>query len=181
MEWTGPSVKGLSVNVLHFAYDNEVLSMSGLYTAYNGLAGVIPSGVSIVFPTSGDVIEDTTGDLVGVWTGTAASPTSGGGTAAAAAGVGSCISWSTGGIVNGRKLRGRTFLSPLSVAAYEADGTLTAAALSGSNACAAGIMAFGPLAVWHRPTTPGGSDGTSYGVISKKVTDRVSSLRSRRR
>ena len=42
------------------------------------------------------------------------------------------------------------------------------------------LQASGPLAVWHRPTTSGGSDGNSYGVISNKVTDKAAFLSSRR-
>lgn len=180
VNWSGPSVKGLAVNVLHFAYDGGEVNIGALYTAYQNLAGAMPTGVAIVYPTVGDVIEDSTGELVGTWTGVGAGPTFGGASAAAAAGVGSCISWSTGSVVNGRRLRGRTFLSPLSVAAYEADGTLTTDAVAKSMAVAAGIRAMGGLMVWHRPTAPGAADGMSDGVLGHKVTDRVSSLRSRR-
>lgn len=181
VNWSGPSVKGLAVNVLHFGYDGGVVDTSALYAAYQNLASVLPTGVAIVYPTSGDVIEDSTGQLVGTWTGGQAGPTFGGAAAAAAAGVGSCIAWRTGSVVNGRRLRGRTFLSPLSTAAYEADGTLTGSAITASQQVADGLMAMGGLMIWHRPSAPGASDGMSDGVLARNVTDRVSSLRSRRR
>lgn len=180
VSWAGSSVVGRAVNVLHFAGDNPLNSVSAIVQAYNAINPLMPNNVNVTIPSSGDTIEDTTGTLVDVWT------ASGGGTfptqgaPLAAAGVGACVTWTTGGIVNGRRLRGRTFLVPLSTACYEANGTLTQAALDGLGNFATQLRAAGPLAVWHRPTTKGGSDGNSYGVISHTVRDKVAYLSSRR-
>lgn len=180
VNWVGPSVKGLAVNVLYVAADTPLTSVSGIKSAYQALAGVLPSGVSILIPGTGDVIEDTTGALVDVWSATGAGQVDGGAAAQAAAGVGACVTWLTGGIINGKKLRGRTFLVPLSTGAYDTDGTLTSSGNSGVNGFGTAMMAAGPMAVWHRPTTPGGSDGNSYGFIAYKARDRVAFLSSRR-
>ena len=102
------------------------------------------------------------------------------GAVGAAAGVGACVSWLTGGIVGGRRLRGRTFLVPLHNSTYDTDGTFTSGVLTALTAFQTAMRAAGPLAVWHRPTTPGGTDGTSYGVIGARVRDRVAFLSSRR-
>lgn len=182
VQWSGPQVKGAAVNVLHFSgSDSGAPPVAGVVSAYRGIQGILPQGVRVTIPGVGDSINDTTGELIGTWA-------VGGGdfvdgitsTPNAAAGVGACVTWLTGGIINGRRLRGRTFLVPLHVSAYDGDGTLaTAAAVSVQN-FGTNLMAAGPLAVWHRPTTVGGSDGNSYGVTAARARDHVAYLGSRR-
>jgi len=179
--WAGPQVVGSAVNVLHFDGSNQSAPpVAAIKGAYGFVANVMPTGSSVTIPTTGDVIEDTTGELVGVWTGAGGGAVNGMADAKAAAGVGGCVGWQTGGIVNGRKLRGRTFLVPLSISAYDGDGTFTASAANYLKQFADGLQAAGPLAVLHRPTSKGASDGTSYGVIANRVRDKVAYLSSRR-
>ena len=180
VNWSGPSVKGLAVNVLHFAGDGSPPDPAAIKNAYAAIGSILPGDVRVTIPNSGEVIEDTTGTLLSVWTGAGGGTVTGGLTQTAAAGVGACASWKTGGIVNGRTLRGRTFIAPLATSSYETDGTLSPTAVTGMNAFITGMLASGPLAVWHRPTTPGGSDGNSYGVIAGSVRDRAAFLSSRR-
>jgi hypothetical protein len=45
---------------------------------------------------------------------------------------------------------------------------------------ATNLAATGSLVVWHRPTTKGGSDGSSAVVISGIARDQATSLKSRR-
>lgn len=181
VNWSGPQLVGLSVNVLHFsASDNSAPPVAAVRTAFQGIAAYLPTGVSIAFPTSGDVIDDTTGTLTGVWTAAATGNVVGSAPAAAAAGVGAAIGFTTGGIVNGRRLRGRMFIVPLSTNAYDIDGTLVTGAMSVLSTFGSAIQASGPLAIWHRPTSKGASDGNSYGVVSNKVRDKVAYLSSRR-
>lgn len=185
VEWSGPSVVGRAVNVLHFAGDNPLNSVAAILSAYANLDAILPGGVSIRVPGSGDTIDDTTGALTGVWSATGSGTTSSSGAGNAGGGVGACISWTTGGIVTGasgraHKLRGRTFLVPLAAQYLGNDGHWTTNAMAQLTACASGLQAAGPLAVWHRPTTKGGSNGTSYGVISNRVTSKVAFLSSRR-
>lgn len=181
VEWAGPPVEGRAVNVLHFAGDAGIPDPADIKTAYQALLGGIPPNVTLTIPNAGDTIEDTTGTLVDVWSSTGGGTITG--TAAStgvAAGVGACVGWLTGGIIAGKKLRGRTFIVPIAAGEYEFDGTLNGAEITRLNTFATSLMASGPLAVWHRPTTPGGSDGNSYGVISYKVRDHVAYLSSRR-
>lgn len=181
VNWSGPQVVGLAVNVLHFSgSDNAAPPVAAVRAAYAGVASGLPSGVQITFPTSGDSINDTNGQLVGTWTAPAAAAVNGSGAATAAAGVGVCVGWQTGGIVNGRRLRGRTFLVPVTTPVWGIDGTITDASLASFQAFAAALQASGPLAIWHRPTSKGATDGNSYGVVSNKVRDKVAVLRSRR-
>lgn len=183
--WSGNGVVGSAVNVLHFDASNQTSPpVAAIKTAFQNLSGAIAPGTTITIPNSGDIIEDTTGALTGVWTGTGGGSFTGTSDPRIAAGAGACIGWTTGGIVMGkkgpRKLRGRTFLVPLGASSYDSDGTLQAGTKTGCEAVGTGLIAAGGLAVWHRPTTPGGSDGNSYAVLSSKVRDKVAFLSSRR-
>lgn len=179
--WSGTPVVGGGVNVLYFAGDAGVPDPAAIRAAYDAIKTSLPPSVTIQVPGSGNTIEDTTGALVDVWAGTTPSPVTGSsGAAQSAAGVGACVNWLTGGIINGRKLRGRTFIVPLSVGSYDDQGTLETATLTRLESFATAMQASGPLAVWHRPTTSGGSDGNSYGVIAHRVRDHVAYLGSRR-
>lgn len=181
VQWAGNGVVGSAVNVLHYSgSEGGVPDVAAIRAAYANLIPSLGSGTQILVPGSGDVIEDTTGELVGSWTATTPATVVGTGGGSIAAGVGACIGWATGGIVNGRRLRGRTFLVPMAAGGYDTDGTLGGGSLLVAQQCAGGLMAAGPLGVWHRPTTVGGSDGTSYGVTSYKVRDKVAFLSSRR-
>lgn len=181
LQWSGPQIVGSAVTVLHWDGSNQSSPpVAAIKSAMDNVAGILPVGVKVVTPGTGDTIEDTTGALTGVWTGAGTGTSNGSGPANAAAGVGACVTWSTGGIVHGRKLRGRTFVVPLHNACFDSDGTLYSTAFSQMQAFATAMQAAGPLAVWHRPTTKGGTDGTSYGVISNKVRDKVAFLKSRR-
>lgn len=180
VEWTGGSVVGRAVNVLHYAADGGPPAPAAILSAYDAVKANLPNNVIVTVPGSGDVIEDTTGELVDVWTAAGGGTVTGTASPAQAAGVGACITWNTGGIINGRKLRGRTFLVPYSASAYEDNGTLSVNGLLFTNNFATAMMASGPLAVWHRPTTVGGSDGNSYGAVIARVRDKVAFLSSRR-
>lgn len=185
LAWSGPMVVGSAVTVLHYsASDNAAPPVAAVKAAFDARSLNFPAGLTVNIPNTGDVIDDTTGNLVGVWTATGGGNFTGANTGNTAAGVGACIGWTTGGIVQGkkgpRKLRGRTFLVPLALACYDGDGTLTATSLSQLQTMANDLQASGPLAVWHRPTTVGGSDGNSYGVVAARVRDKVAFLSSRR-
>lgn len=185
--WSGAQIKGAAVTVLHFDGSNQTAppSAGAIGGAFGPFMGNFPSGVTVTFPGAGDTIEDTTGELVGSWSTGANVQTTGGGVATAAAGVGACVTWTTGGIVTGasgraHRLRGRTFLVPLSTASYQNDGTLADTTFTALQNFGTALMATGPLAIWHRPTTKGGTDGNSYAVLSSKARDKVAYLSSRR-
>lgn len=185
VSWTGGPVVGAAVTVLHFsASDNPAPPVAAIKSAFDALVPALPNTVSVQVPNAGDTIEDTTGALDGVWAGPSVAPTIGSGGANAAAGVGACIGWTTGGIVSGtkgpRKLRGRTFIVPLHSGCYEGNGTLLTAIVGTLDTFATALQAAGPLAIWHRPTSLAAADGNSYGVISHRVRDKVAFLSSRR-
>lgn len=186
VSWSGAGIVGTAVSVLHFDGSEEAAPpIANIYTAFNNARTLFPAGIAIQVPNSGESIEDTTGALDGLWTAPAQNVIGGSNIAASAAGVGVCVGWTTGGIVTGpsgrpRKLRGRTFLVPLHKDTYDTDGTLSTGWLDIARTWANAMQAAGPLAVWHRPTTPGGTDGNSYAVLSNRVKDKVAYLSSRR-
>jgi len=179
--WSGAPVVGGGVNVLYFAGDVGPPDPAGIVTAYENLLPALPPTIDITVPGSGDVIEDTNGVLDSVWAAAGGDTITGTSvTTTVAGGAGGCVGWQTGGIIAGRRLRGRTFIVPIVTSEYDTDGTLGPGTVGALNAFATDLMASGPLAVWHRPTTPGGTDGNSYGVVSARVRDKVAILRSRR-
>lgn len=183
--WQGPQIAGAAVTVLHYsASDNAAPPVGAVMSALTTVRMWFPTGVVWTIPNTGDVIDDKTGALTGVWTASGGGQVSAGGPAQAAAGVGGCIGWTTGGIVPGkrgpRKLRGRTFLVPLCAGNYDSDGTHKPDQLLALQTLANDLQAAGPLAIWHRPSAPGAADGNSYGVIANRVRDKVAFLSSRR-
>lgn len=144
------------------------------------LKGWIPDNVTITVPDGGDLIDPTNGQLTGTWSeGGGATITGANAADVAAAGVGASITWLTGGIVGGKRVRGRTYVVPLATPSYDATGTLSVAALTALDAAAA-AHTTGSLVVWHRPSGPGATDGSEHNVVSYRVRDKVSYLSSRR-
>ena len=182
INWSHSAIKGSAVTVLHYSgAEGSSPPLAALRAAFEGAKSAFPGGLTLEFPNTGDTIQDTNGELVGTWgTPSVANVLGASGTLTAAAGVGACITWNTGGIINGRRLRGRTFLVPLSAAAYQENGTISDTVYPWLTTLANAIQASGPLAVWHRPSAKGLADGNSYGVVSNRVRDKVAILTSRR-
>lgn len=94
---------------------------------------------------------------------------------------GAVVTWRTDDLRNGRRIRGRTFLVPLSNTAFEGDGTLRENAIGYLNNFAdtlVGGSLDGDLGVWSRPV--GGSGGVFATVTGYSIPDMVAVLRSRR-
>lgn len=158
----------------------DASAVADVVAFFNAIKGHLPSSVSVSVGGSGDSIEDSTGALTGGWTQAGASVIQGtGGSGSYAAGTGYRVVWNTTDIVNGRRLKGSTFIAPAYGQIYGADGTIDATPLATAQTAATTLATAGALKVWHRPS-PGGSNGTSGTVLSASVPDRVSSLRSRR-
>lgn len=154
--------------------------VSDLKTYFTGLVTSCPSGLSWQIPTSGDVIDDATGTLTGGWTDSGGGVVSATGTGAYAAGTGFFTRWQSNIIVNGRRLRGRTFIAPITAANFQSDGTILNSSVVTYQTLADALITGADLMIWHRPTNPGGTDGESHNATSAQVVDRVTSLRSRR-
>lgn len=150
--------------------------------AWVPVAAKMPSLWTCVVQTTVDILNPASGALIGSQTVTA--PAALGGTEGtkfglAAAGV--CVNWQTTAFVNGRRVRGRTFVSPLNDG-QDADGTPSAAHV-------AAVLAMGPIlqdfdpneplfVVWHRPIA--GAGGSAHIVNGVTARDSGSMLTSRR-
>jgi hypothetical protein len=144
----------------------------------------IPSGVSIQVEATVAQLDESTGVQSDEFVvGTPATVVSGGGAATRAAPVGACVTWKTSTFVRGRRLRGRSFIVPLSTASYENDGTLsggflTAARAAATQMCDNGATSTSRFGVWSRPR--GGVGGQFGTATSASVADRAAVLTSRR-
>lgn len=178
--WTGPAVVGGGVSTFYFTG-----AAAGIHSLvdnlFEGMQSLFPSSVTINIPGVGDVLDSDTGEIVTGWSDGAASTWVGSASNNNyAAGVGARIIWTTNGRTNNRRVRGTTFLVPISVANYDTDGTLTSTAYNviNDNADALVTAADNSLVVWTRPNSEHG--GAINSVLSAAPADKSSWLRTRK-
>jgi hypothetical protein len=143
----------------------------------------LPNTVTLTVAPTVEEINDTNGTLEAFWTGVPGSPNVGGSTLTYSAVSGACVNWYTGGVRNGRRVRGRTFMVPIGSNGMQNDGTLGAVALTTWRTATDVLIANtddAKLAVWSRPSAPAATDGISYDVNSFTINDKVAFLSSRR-
>ena len=176
--WQGwPGAPGVST---FYVQDMGPTAVDGISSFFGALIGILPSGLTITVPSTGDVIEDTTGQIVSSWSATPATPVRTGTGPGVYSGVsGAVIHWLTSGVVRGRRVRGRTFIVPIVGSAYDAQGSLSTAALTTLQGAANGLdAAVAGLTVWSRPT--GFASGSNHVVTGTRVPDLAVTLRTRR-
>jgi len=151
-------------------------------TFLSSLALLGPSGSSITFDTAAQTYTDLgvqTGEVSITSVPTPINPLS---TKAYAGGSGAVINWLTNGFHLGRKVRGRTFLVPLTSDAFEQNGTLLASTVT--NIAAAGVTFAGttpqPVIVSIKTSGGGVTSGFVSPIVGATVPDRSAILRSRR-
>lgn len=188
-EWTGGGVVGGGLSTFYTStVDSTVLG--ALAQFFTDIKSMIPPAVTISIPGSGEVINEATGAITGFWSASAPSIVVGTASGTFASGVGARVSWNTSGIVNGRRVKGSTFLVPLYVGVYEGvaqlgegvRGQITTAA---DDLIATLNLGSCDLLVWSRPVpaTEGGPEpraGSQHVVIGGSCPDEVSWLRTRR-
>lgn len=159
--------------------------MARIRLFFQNISGIIPAVASVQVESDVEVIEETTGELLSVIAATSTSVVAGGASSTAkfATAAGGLVTWRTSLVHNGRRIRGRTFLVPLSSAAFDVDGTLSSSAVSDINTAATALAnpsGAPDMGVWARPSAPGASDGVWAAVTSFSIPDKGSVLRSRR-
>jgi hypothetical protein len=162
---------------------------------YDTIKSFLPPIVKLDVEADCDVIEETTGELIGAVTATPGATVTGTAISAGyAASAGAVVTWKTNGVRNSRRIRGRTFVVPLSSNAYSPDGTLQPDFLTAGNAAAVALADSSTgspdLGVWARPTpildvdgNPTGEhnpDGIWYVANGHSIPDMAAVLRSRR-
>jgi hypothetical protein len=144
------------------------------------LANYLPSAVSIQCDSIVDNIEVTDGTLQSSVPVTPPLIITGTGTGVYSAPVGACITWLTGLVHQGRRVRGRTFLVPLHTSAFENNGSLDPNFVTQARTAAAAYIASAANpCIWARPD-PGTTNGAAFTVAAGTVVDKAAVLTSRR-
>jgi hypothetical protein len=179
VSFSGPAFTGPSRAVFYF---NEAATgfASAVGDLWTDMQSWMPTGSGGTVYMSGDILDAATGDLVGAWSEGADGGFGFSGDAKFAAGVGARIVWGTEGFAAGRRVRGSTFVVPLTYGVYDSDGTLTSGAVTGLQDAVDTFAAAvtGDHVIWTRPKA--GTGGGISTVITSQVADKVSWLRSRR-
>lgn len=171
---------------------NPPTDLADLHALWTGLKGGMPSDVTISVLPAGDIIEDTTGALTGQWAGLQTADLHGGVAGGYSAPSGALLSWTTATILDGKRVRGRTFVVPCGNTMYDVDGSIETAILGQfRQICNAFVVAeAGSFVVWHRPRKARAATATlparlarvgGHAVVTgSTVPDKVVVLRSRR-
>lgn len=179
--WSGGGVTGPGVSTLYFSAAASGFP-ADLQTFFQAIKAGIPSNVQIDVPNTGDLIDETTGALAGVWTDSGGSSTVGATGAVFAQGAGLRVRWVTGGVHNGRRVVGTTFIVPISSIACDTSGTVENTYRGVVNTAASAFVSAqaGDFVIWSKPTPAAPSSGESNAVLAAVVPDPVTGLRSRR-
>lgn len=186
VRWTGFS-GAPGYNVFHFGqWDVPDLShaqgaVDALSTFYTSLRLYHPAAVKWDIDPAVEVLHSPNGELISYLQAAQPATISATGTGNWSSPTGYCINWLTDTVRRGRRVRGKSFMVPMSASAMSVDGTLDSSALTAINAAANGLAAgAGPaLIVYGRPT-PDTSDGVVADVMGIRVADKAAVLRSRR-
>lgn len=185
--WTNwPGAPGVST----FYLSSSTTSLGPLKTFFTAIKDMLPNTLTTDVPNAGDVIDSATGHITGGWTGSGGGTTSSLAAAAAYSGAsGALIRWNTDGILNGRRLVGRTYLVPLNNTQYANDGSLSGTAITTLAAAATALITAyaGALVIYGPPRNTGTNGPTDPGkaaqwgsVTSAVVPDIAAVMRSRR-
>lgn len=150
-------------------------------TFWGAVDALMSSTVSWTTEADVSTINDATGELTDI---TVTTPVTGAGAQAVTLGpivAQALVRWRTGAFINGRNLRGRTFVPGLIESQSDA-GRPDASVQATINTAAAALIADANsvLNIWHRPNPPGSATGAGEAVLSGLCWNQWASLRSRR-
>lgn len=158
---------------------------------WEAVTSQLPSTVIVGVEQSGDLINDVNGEITGSWTTGAPIGFPGDLVGSYSAPSGAVINWKTSSVVDGARLRGKTFIVPLGAGTYNTDGSVATGVLDVLRPAATALVddSDANFVVWHRPrlaSKPGVTpvvtqrDGSSAVVTLATVPDLAAVLRSRR-
>lgn len=153
------------------------------YLFFDALRPQLPAEVRIQVEAEVDIIEDSNGELVRSVAGTTPLLVAGSGAGSYSAAVGAVVNWRTGGVRNGRRVRGRSFLVPLAGGAFGTNGALVPSVQALIQTAAdtlASSTGTPDLFVYARPSNAAAVDGRAFAVTSASVPSLGAVLRSRR-
>ena len=156
------------------------------------MAGELPGDVHLQVQSSGDIIESGTGSLGGSWGHAPQAAIQGTSAGAYAAPSGFCVTWTADTVLDGHRVKGRTFFVPMGGGLTDAAGQIRGDVLAGMVAAAGTFVTntAGNFVIWHRPRKatvavpplvgkPARVGGSAV-VTGSRVSQKVAVLRSRR-
>jgi hypothetical protein len=179
VDWTTQNGSG-KASVFYFIEGTPVADQRlSLSACLANIDGGLDNSTVWTIRTTGRELDTATGALTGAWT-EATSRTGTGGVSGEPVpdAVQVLFQWHTGEIVNGRFLRGRTFIPGLA-AANVVNGNLSAGIVTLFEGYGDTLIATADqLAVWHRPVA--GAGGSAEAVSDCTVWPELAVLRRRR-
>lgn len=178
-DWTFDSGED-GVTVMFF---DELLSVTdqrdALAVFWGAVDSMLHNGTTWTIRQSGRELDDSTGTLTGVWTDTPVKTGTGAGTVNPVNDAAMILlQWQTATIINGRMVRGRTFVPGAEISTQEG-GNLGAGFVSQLQGYQATLIAASEgFGVWHRPTS--GSGGQFVPVTNGTAWSEFAVLRGRR-
>lgn len=156
---------------------NQVRNLLGVF--WSAVDGSLSNQIFWSVDPTGKILNEQSGALLGEWSDSPAVAGQGGGTQQPVADATQInLVWNTGAVVNGRFLRGRSYIPGLATGALS-NGNLTeanrAAITTAGQALADSVAG---LCVWHRPKN--GFGGSTLGVTSAVCRSELAVLRHRR-
>jgi len=162
-----------------FYFVDNATCVDSLFQFFTAIKSHIPSIVHIQVESSGDTIDSVTGELTGAWVSDPVADIVCTGNSPHSAPSGLVVDWLTATVTHGHRLRGRTFIVPLSNEEYDPDGTINGGTIASVEGNAADLITAqsASFVIWSRGH---GTDGTTGLVTSAHVPDLAAVLRSRR-
>ena len=171
VSWTGfLGASGVST----FYVDAGIPANAHLETFFTALCEYLPPSVHLTVEPAGDTIDSATGALVGSWTDTAPTGLAGTGGGQFSGVSGLLLRWYTDTFLSGRRLRGHTFIVPISIESYDASGQIASGYVVGATAAQTALIASlgSALKIWERPRVAAGAYTDRRGVLHPAVTAR---------
>lgn len=167
-------------------------AVASVHEFWTHMVGVMPQPTIARVQSTGDIIEDTTGELTGAWGADPVADINIDAPTNYAAPVGGLVTWLTGTIVDGHRVKGRTYVVPMTHDLFDASGSITgsiATALQGF-ASAFTTEQSDSFVIWHRPRLARAADGSRPAVTARagghalvtgsRISTKAAVLRSRR-
>lgn len=154
---------------------------SRVRSAFSEMNTRLPEGVTVSIEPGVEVIDSDSGEIQGMIDLENNYSITGAGNGGYAGPAGVVVNWRTNDYRFGRRIRGRTFLVPITTVSYQDDGTITTNALEFFRDFGTTMIGSGggpTFGVWSRPRN--GSGGVFATAVSSNVPDMVAILRSRR-
>ena len=147
---------------------------AALQTFFTSICAYLPTDVVLQVEPSGDTIDSATGALTGAWSDTTEAALAGTDSYSYSAVSGILVRWHSATFLSGRRLRGHTFLVPVSSHGYDTTGQVDSGHVLGTTTAAQAMITTlgGALLIWQRPRVARGAYTDRRGVVHPAITAR---------